>query len=86
MSVDIPADPVPYIRAVISSGRCRDETKVVGEALRVFQDFESRRKRLREDVREGINSGESIPGEGVFERLERRTAELDCLQSAGSFS
>jgi putative addiction module CopG family antidote len=76
MSVEIPHDLVPFVQAVISSGRCRTETEVVGEALRVFQELESRRKGLREDIREGMNSGESIPGDEVFERLEQRAAEL----------
>ena len=76
MSVDIPQDLIPFVQAVISSGRCRSESEVVGEALRVFQEFEQRRKNLRDDILDGMNSGESIPGDEVFERLERRTAEL----------
>ncbi len=76
MSVDIPQDLVPFVQAVISSGRCHSETEVVGEALRVFQELEQRRQGLREDIRDGMNSGESIPGDEVFERLERRAAEL----------
>jgi putative addiction module CopG family antidote len=76
MSVDIPQDLIPFVQAVISSGRCRSESEVVAEALRVFQDFEQRRKNLRDDILDGMNSGESIPGDEVFERLERRAAEL----------
>jgi|GEM_PF-328643 len=76
MSVDIPADLVPFVQAVISSGRFRSEEEVVSEALRVFQEVEERRKRLREDIRDGMNSGDSIPGDEVFARLERRAAEL----------
>jgi putative addiction module CopG family antidote len=76
MSVEIPQDLMPFVQAVISSGRCRSESEVVGEALRVFQEFEQRRKNLRNDILEGMNSGESIPGNEIFERLERRAAEL----------
>jgi putative addiction module CopG family antidote len=76
MSVEIPHDLVPFVQAVISSGRCRTETEVVAEALRVFQELEDRRKSLRDDIQEGMNSGESVPGDEVFERLERRAAEL----------
>jgi hypothetical protein len=43
---------------------------------RVRRDIEERRKRLRSDIIEGMNSGKSIPGEEVFTRLERRAAEL----------
>ena len=76
MSVDIPQDLLPFVQAVISSGRCRSETEVVSEALRVFQDIEQRRKTLRDDILDGMNSGDSIPGDEVFKRLERRAAEL----------
>jgi putative addiction module CopG family antidote len=76
MSVDIPQDLVPFVLAMISSGRCRSESEVVSEALRVFQDIEQRRKNLRDDILEGMNSGDSIPGDEVFKRLERRAAEL----------
>jgi putative addiction module CopG family antidote len=76
MSVEIPHDLMQFVQAVISSGRCRSETEVVGEALRVFQEFEQRRTRFRDDILDGMNSGESIPGDEVFERLERRAAEL----------
>jgi putative addiction module CopG family antidote len=76
MSVDIPQDLVPFVQAVISSGRCRSESEVVGEALRVFQDIEQRRKTLRDDILEGMNSGDSVPGDEVFKRLDQRAAEL----------
>ena len=76
MSVEIPQDLMPFVQAVITGGRCRNETEVVGEALRVFQEVEQLRNHLREFILEGMNSGESIPGDEVFERLERRAAEL----------
>ncbi len=74
MSVDIPADLMPFVQAVVSSGRCRTETGVVGEALRVFQEVEARRNRLRDDMEQGVNWGDSIPGDQVFARLERQAA------------
>jgi putative addiction module CopG family antidote len=76
MSVDIPQELVPFVQAVISSGRCSGETEVVSEALRVFQDIEQRRKTLRDDILEGMNSVDSVPGDEVFKRLERRAAEF----------
>jgi putative addiction module CopG family antidote len=76
MNIEIPRDLVPFVQSVISSGKCRTENEVVDEALRLFQDIEERRKTLRNDILEGVNSGESIPGEEVFARLERRAAEL----------
>ena len=76
MTVDIPADLLPFVQDVIASGRCMSESDVVGEALRLLRDMESRREELRRDVLEGINSGESIPGEEVFAKLRQRAAEI----------
>jgi antitoxin ParD1/3/4 len=76
MTVDIPADLVPFVQGVIASGRYKSESDVVGEALRAFRELESRRGELRRDILEGINSGESIPGEQVFQHLRQRAAEI----------
>ena len=76
MSVEIPADLLPFVQDVIASGRCHSESDMVGEALRLLRDMESRREELQRDVLEGINSGESIPGDEVFARLRQRAAEI----------
>jgi putative addiction module CopG family antidote len=76
MTVEIPTDLLPFVQGVIASGRCHSESDVVGEALRLFREVECRREELRREVLEGINSGESIPGDRVFERLRRRAAEI----------
>jgi putative addiction module CopG family antidote len=76
MSVEIPADLLPFVEGVIASGRCTSESDVVGEALRLLRDMESRREELRREVLEGINSGESIPGDEVFAKLRQRAAEI----------
>ena len=76
MSVEIPADLLPFVQDVIASGRSHSESDVVGEALRLLRDMESRREELQRDVLEGINSGESIPGDEVFARLRQRAAEI----------
>ncbi len=41
MSVEIPQDLMPFVQAVISSGRCRSETEVVGEAFAFFKTSSS---------------------------------------------
>lgn len=76
MTAEIPPDLVPFVHRVIASGRYSSESDVVGEALRLFRDMDLWREELRRDVAEGINSGESIPGEGVFARLRQRAAEI----------
>jgi putative addiction module CopG family antidote len=74
-SVDIPQDLMPFVQSVISNGRHRNESEVVEEALRIFQELEQRREALRANIVEGMNSGESIPGDEVFNRLERHAAD-----------
>jgi hypothetical protein len=46
------------------------------EAPTPSPEIEARLEDLREAIREGIDSGESIPGKTVFGQLERRAAEL----------
>ena len=74
MSVDIPSDLVPFVHSVIASGRCRSESEVVGEALRLLEVVERKREQLRADVLEGINSGESISREEVARHVKEWAA------------
>ncbi len=43
----------------------------------MFRDVEQKRERLREEFRAGMESGEPIPADVVFERLEARARKLD---------
>lgn len=76
MSVNIPSDLVPFVHSVIASGRCVDESQVVGEALRLMESVERKREKLRADVLEGINSGASISSQDVASRLAEWTAGI----------
>ena len=55
MTVDIPAEFQPFVQAAINRGDFRDESEVVGEALRVLQAREQRLKELRREVQLGID-------------------------------
>lgn len=70
MSVDIPSDLVPFVHAVIASGRCHSESEVVGEALRLLETVERKRDQLRTEVLDGINSGESISRGDVVRQVK----------------
>jgi len=76
MSVTIPPELEPYVKALIQSGRCRNEEEVIQEALLLLQECEERRKQLKQDVHEGIDSGASVPGKEVFARLEARAEKF----------
>lgn len=74
MSVDIPSDLVPFVHAVIASGRCRSESEVVGEALRLLETVERKRDQLRAEILDGINSGDSISREQVARQVKHWAA------------
>jgi putative addiction module CopG family antidote len=75
MSVDIPSELVSFVHSIIASGRCRSESEVVGQALRLLEVVERKREQLRVDVLEGINSGESIPGDEVARHVNEWAAQ-----------
>ena len=75
MSIDIPPELTDFVQGVIAAGTFRDESQVVGEALRLLRQ----REQLRADINAGIDQleqGMGIPGEEVFERLERKAEAL----------
>ena len=76
MDVPIPPELVPYVKTLIQSGRCRNEEEVIQDALLLLQECEERRKQLKQDVHEEVNSGASVPGEEVFARLEARAEKF----------
>lgn len=76
MSLKIPPDLEQFVDQVIASGRCETLDEVVNAALRVFQEFDKRRSQLKQDIQNGIESGESIPGDEVFAKLEKRAAQI----------
>jgi putative addiction module CopG family antidote len=75
MSVEIPADLMPFVDAVIRSGHYESEAEVVTEALRLLK----RREALADDIRLGIKQldrGESVAGGQVFAEVRAKAAAL----------
>lgn len=66
MSIDIPSDLMPFVHQFIATGRCNNESEVVGEALRLLEVVERKRAQLRADVLEGIDSGTSVSRDEVL--------------------
>jgi len=76
MSVDIPEELAEYVRAqTAESGKSVED--VLSEALRLHREVQARRHALLQAVREGIDSGDSLPADEVFEELYRRVARHD---------
>jgi putative addiction module CopG family antidote len=76
MTIELPADVQPIIHQAIASGRGTDEVDVVRQALRVYDQLERRRQSLRREIDKGVASGDSIPGEIVFQQLEQLAGPL----------
>lgn len=76
MSIDLPLDLQPIIHQAIASGRGADEVDVVRQALRLYDQVEQRRQSLRREIKKGVESGDSISGEVVFEELEQLASQL----------
>jgi Arc/MetJ-type ribon-helix-helix transcriptional regulator len=76
MHADLAAPQLQYLQAVVASGRYRDETDALNEAVRLLQRRDELRALLEQGERE-LDEGLGIPGDEVFARLELRAAELD---------
>jgi putative addiction module CopG family antidote len=76
MSIELPLDVQPIIQQAIASGRGADEVDVVRQALRLYAQVEQRRQSLRREIVKGIESGDSISGEVVFQELEQLANQL----------
>ena len=70
MTVDLPPEVQPIVDQAIANGRGENESDVVCQALRLYEQLEKRRDALRREIQEGVGSGGSIPGEIVFQELE----------------
>ena len=76
MTVQLPTDVQSIVEEAISSGRCTDEADVLRRALRLYEQFENRRETLKREIEVGIQSGDSIPGDVVFQELEQLARDL----------
>ena len=80
MTVEIPAEYQQFVQAVIAQGEYQTEAQVIGEALRLFQERESRLQALRDEIRpalDRLDRGEGIELDGdslqdFFADIQRR--------------
>jgi antitoxin ParD1/3/4 len=75
-SYNIGAHYERFLRDLVESGRYASASEVVRDGLRLVEEREEQRliklEALREAIREGVESGTSIPAEDVFARLESK--------------
>lgn len=72
-----------FIKSQLDGGRYSSASEVVRDALRLLEEKEQLRQikldQLRKQIQAGIDSGEGIPAETVFDRL---TAKYQAMTSA----
>jgi putative addiction module CopG family antidote len=71
MDVELSPENQQFVDAVVANGVYATPQAAIDQALRLLR----RHEELRTAIAEGME-GETIPGDVVFERLERRVAEL----------
>lgn len=61
-----------FIRQQLSAGNYRNADEIICDGLRLLEEKELHQKKLRAMIEEGVNSGNYILAEEVFERLIAR--------------
>jgi antitoxin ParD1/3/4 len=77
MNVSLTKELEELVADKVKTGRYLSASEVVREALRLLEERdrikEMRLAELRKDIRKGLESGESVDGELVFERLREKS-------------
>ncbi len=77
MNVSLTKELEELVAAKVKTGRYLSASEVVREALRLLEERdrikEMRLAELRKEIQKGRESGESIDGEPVFERLREKS-------------
>lgn len=76
MLTNLAAPQAEFLQTVIASGRYRDETEALNEALRLLQRRDELRLALEQGEKE-LDEGDAASGDVVFAGLEARARELD---------
>ena len=75
MNISLTRELEAFVRTKVETGLYTSSSEVVREALRLLkqQDAETRSKldALRADIREGLESGDAIDAETMFDTLEQ---------------
>ena len=75
MNIDLPADAMKFVEALVASGQYRSANEAVADGVRLLMD----RQQLRADIQKGIDqldAGQGMDGSVVFAELHKRADQL----------
>jgi len=72
MNSNLSPENEQFVQYELEIGTYKNRDELVDDAVRLLKH----RRDLQRDIQAGIDSGPSIPGEDVFERLEARAKEI----------
>lgn len=77
MNVSLTKELEDLVAEKVRTGRYLSASEVVREALRLLEERdrikEMRLAELRKEIKKGLDSGDSLDGEAVFDRLKQKT-------------
>jgi putative addiction module CopG family antidote len=76
MNAHLAPEESQFLMMAVASGKYRDESEALTEAVRLLKQRDELRALLEVGERE-LDAGLGMPAKEVFDRLERRAAELD---------
>ena len=79
MNISLTPELEKFVQDKVASGRYHTASEVIREGLRLLEGQEQLREvkliALREEIQKGLASGQSIPGETVFQELRTKARE-----------
>lgn len=72
MNSNLSPENEQFVQYELEIGTYKNREELVDDAVRLLKQ----RRDLQREIQAGIDSGPSIPGEDVFERLEARAKEI----------
>lgn len=76
MTIDLSPENQEFVETAIASGNYADREDVVNAALRLFRHRQQCLDELKADIQAGMDSGDPLTSEAVFEHLERKVDAL----------
>ncbi len=76
MGIELSPENERLIDTAVQSGEFTDRAAAVNDAVRMLRERRRRLATLRAEVRAGMESGNSISADAVFEGLERKARQI----------